>query len=302
MLIECVPNFSEGRRPDVIRAIADAMASAGAAVIDTSSDPDHNRTVMTVVGTPEQVGEAAYRGIAEAAQRIDLTQHDGQHPRIGAADVVPFVPLRGASLAECAGIAHTVGARVADGLGLPVYFYDAAHPAYRPLPDVRRDPYERLRASITTDPTRAPDLGPKQLGTAGAVAIGARQPLIAFNVYLDTPEVEIARSIARTLRESGGGLPNVRALGLLVGGRAQVSMNLTDFRVTGLYAVVQAVKAEAAKYAAHVTHSELVGLVPQHALIDAALAALALPAEVGALILEQRIGQHTGDYRPLPFE
>lgn len=303
-LIECVPNFSEGQRPEVIAAIVEAIRSAGAAVLDTSSDADHNRTVITFVGAPDVVAEAAYRGIAEAAQRIDLTQHSGQHPRIGAADVVPFIPLRDATLADCAAIAHRVGQRVGESMGIPVYLYDAAaqRPDRQTLPQVRRDPFEVLRDSIQTDPTRAPDYGPARLGAAGAIAIGARQPLIAFNAYLDTDNVEIAQQIARTVRESGGGLPNLRALGLLVNGRAQVSMNLTDFRVTGLYPALEAVRREAAKLGAVVTHSELVGLVPQQALTDAALAALSLPTNVGGLILEQRLGAQTGDYRPIPFE
>jgi len=303
-VIECVPNFSEGRRPDVIQAIARAIDSAGVTLLDVSSDADHHRTVITFCGAPESVAEAAYRGIAEAAQRIDLSQHDGQHPRIGAADVVPFIPLREATLTDCATIARAVGQRVGETLGLPVYLYDAA--AQRPdratLPQVRRDRYEILRETIQTDPTRAPDYGPAHLGTAGAVAIGARQPLIAFNVYLDTDEVETAKNIARAVRESGGGLPHVRALGLFVNGRAQVSLNLTDFRVTGLYPALEAVRLEAAKHGTVIIQTELVGLMPQQALFDAALACLQLPRETDTLVLERRMGDLTGDYRPIWFE
>lgn len=303
-LVECVPNFSEGRRPEVIDAIAQAIAAAGVTVLDVSSDADHNRTVITFAGHPDAVAEAAYQGIAQAARHIDLTAHSGQHPRIGAADVVPFVPLRHISLQECAALAHRVGQRVGSQLGLPVYYYDAAarHPDRRTLPQVRRDPYETLRHTIHTDPSRAPDEGPAQLGPAGAVAIGARQPLIAFNLYLNTSDVEIARAIARAVRESGGGLPHLRALGLFVDGRAQVSLNLTDFRITGLYAAFEAVRAQAVLHGVDVESSEIVGLVPQQALIDAALAHLRLPPHAQTLVLEHRMGQHSGDYRPIPFE
>lgn len=303
-VIECVPNFSEGRRPYVIQAIARSIESAGVTLLDVSSDADHNRTVITFSGSPDAVAEGAYRGIAEAVHRIDLTEHDGQHPRIGAADVVPFIPLRDIALIECATVAHTVGRRVGAALGIPVYLYDAA--AQRPdrstLPQVRRDRYEILRETIQTDPSRAPDYGPARLGPAGAVAIGARQPLIAFNIYLNTMDVDIAREIARAVRESGGGLKNVRALGLFVNGRAQVSLNLTDFRITGLHPAFEAVRAEALKHGVKIEQTELVGLMPQQALFDAALAYLQLPPETDSLVLERRMGDLTGDYRPIWFE
>jgi glutamate formiminotransferase len=197
-----------------------------------------------------------------------------------------------------------VGKRVGAMLGIPVYLYDAA--AQRPdrvtLPQVRRDRYEILRQTIQTDPSRAPDYGPAHLGTAGAVAIGARQPLIAFNIYLDTDNVEIARAIAHAVRESGGGLKHVRALGLFVNGQAQVSLNLTDFRVTGLHPALEAVRTQAAKHSVHIIRSELVGLMPQQALFDAALSYLQLPPETDLLVLERRMGDKTGDYRPIWFE
>lgn len=303
-LVECVPNFSEGRRPYVIKAITHAIESAGVTLLDVSSDADHNRTVITFAGTPEVIAEGAYRGIAEAAHRIDLSEHDGQHPRIGAADVVPFIPLRDITLVECAIIAHNVGQRVGAMLGLPVYLYDAAaqHPERRTLPQVRRDRYEILRDTIQTDPSRTPDYGPARLGPAGAVAIGARQPLIAFNIYLNSTDVEIAKHIAAAVRESGGGLKHVRALGLFVNGLAQVSLNLTDFRVTGLYPALEAVRAEAAKHGVLIERTELVGLMPQQALFDAALAYLQLPSSTDSLVLERRMGDITGDYRPIWFE
>jgi glutamate formiminotransferase len=304
-LVECIPNFSEGRRQSVIDAIVDAIASQPVHLLDVSSDSDHNRTVVTFVGDPEMAVEAAYEGIAAAAQHIDLDTHTGVHPRIGAADVVPFVPLRDISLEACALLARALGQRVAKGLGLPVYLYEAA--ALRPeranLAYVRRDPYEKLKSTIQTDPDRAPDYGPATLGTAGAVAIGARPPLIAFNAYLDTDDVKIAQAVARAVRESSGGLPNLKALGVLVNGQAQVSMNVIDYRKTSLFAIMEAVRAAAQQRGAAVTHTEIVGLIPQAALFDTALSYLQLPPQASRPpMLEYRIGEATGDYRELPFE
>lgn len=290
-LIECVPNFSEGRRSEVIEAIVSAITSVPIYHLDTSSDPDHNRTVVTFAGEPDQVLEAAFRGVAAAAERIDLTKHDGVHPRIGAADVVPLIPLRGISLEACADLARQLGKRIADLLGLPVYLYEAA--AQRPeranLAYVRRDPYERLVTTIQLDPDRAPDYGPAWLGSAGAVAIGARKPLIAFNAYLDTQDVTIAQEIARQIRQSGGGLPYLKALGLLVGGHAQVSMNVIDFTQTSLFSVMEALRHAAAQHGVQITHTEIVGLVPQNALLETALRYLQLPLEARSLVLEERL-------------
>ena len=304
-LIECIPNFSEGRDPEVIAAIRDAIADvAGVLLLDVSSDADHNRTVITFAGEPDVVAAAAFAGIAQAATRIDLSSHDGVHPRVGAADVVPFVPLRDATPADCAQIARDVGQRVGTELNLPVYLYEAA--ATRPervnLADVRRPRYEGLRDLIDHDPAWQPDYGPAQIGPAGAVVIGARQPLIAFNAYLNTDDVTIAQQIALAIRTSGGGLPHLKALGLMVNGQAQVSMNVIDFRQTGLHAIMQAVDTEAAKHSVLVTHTELVGLIPQAALVDAALASLRLPQATRTLILEERMGNMTGDFRPIQFE
>lgn len=303
-LVECVPNFSEGRRKDVIDAIVGAITAAPVHLLDVSSDPDHNRTVVTFVGEPEVVYEAAYRGIEAAACHIDLRQHQGVHPRIGAADVVPFVPLRDISLDTCAALARQLGQQVAETLSLPVYLYEAA--ALRPeranLAVVRRDRYETLVTTIQTDPERIPDYGPSMLGSAGAVAIGARHPLIAFNIYLDTPDVEVARQIAGTIRESGGGLPYLKAIGVLVNGQAQVSMNIIDFRKTSLHTIFEAVRQAAQNHHTRITHSELVGLIPQAALFDAALASLQLPPSTRQQILEYRVGAETDDYRELPFE
>jgi glutamate formiminotransferase len=302
-MIECIPNISEGRDPAVIAAVVAAAESvAEVALLDVSSDADHNRTVITLAGPPEPLVEAAFRVISTAAERISLEGHSGEHPRIGATDVVPFVPLRDASMQACVALAHGLAQRIADELALPVYCYEdaALRPAYRNLADVRRYPYEQLKAAITAD--HPPDFGPASLGPAGAVAVGARGPLIAFNAYLDTDDVEIAQAIARTVRESGGGLPHLKALGFFVDGRAQVSMNVIDFRRTSLHTILAAVRTEAARHGVRVTHTEIVGLVPQTALIDSALAALGLPEATRTLILEQRLGTMTGDFRPVAFE
>ncbi len=301
-LVECVPNFSEGQRAEVIAALTEAIQSAPVALLDVSSDPDHNRTVITFAGEPEAVAEAMFRGTRTAAQQIDLEQHQGVHPRMGAVDVIPFVPLRDISLVECAALARTFGQRVGDELGIPVYLYEAA--AARPervnLADVRRGGYELLKTTIHT-PERAPDFGPARLTPAGAVAVGARDPLIAFNAFLDTDDVSIAQAIAEAIRELGGGLPKLKALGLLVKGRAQVSMNVIDFRQTSLFAIMEALRAEADKQQVVITQTELVGLIPQAALIDYALAGLQLPPPTRDRVLEQRIGAALGDYREVPF-
>lgn len=302
-LIECVPNFSEGRRKDVIDAIVTAIASASVSLLDVSSDVDHHRTVVTFTGSPDAVVEGAFRGAKAAAEWIDLENHVGVHPRIGATDVIPFIPLRNASMADCVALARTLGARM--GMeGIPVYLYgDAAvHPNRVHLSDIRRGGYEALKDSIQSDPDRMPDFGQPRLGRAGASAVGARPPLIAFNAYLNTPNVQIAQSIAQTIRASNGGLPFVKALGLLVAGQAQVSMNLTDFRKTGLFSALTAIQIEAAKHGVSVERTEIVGLVPRDALIDCALAALRLPIEARDLVLETRIGAVTDDYRSIPFE
>jgi glutamate formiminotransferase len=297
-LVECVANFSEGRRQDVIDAIVQAVGGvAGTAVLDVHTDADHNRSVVTFAGEPESVLESAYAGIATAARLIDLDEHQGQHPRIGAADVVPFVPLSGITLEECAALARQLGERVGRELQIPVYLYEAA--ATRAdrvnLADVRRGEYEGLRDAILNDPDRAPDYGPSRLGKAGATAIGARLPLIAYNVYLNTSDVEIARKIAASIRYSGGGLAHVKALGLLVNGRAQVSMNLTDYTRTPVARVMEMIRSEAARYGVAVVSSELVGLIPQAALIEAARWYLQLDDFSADQILEERLRARLGN-------
>ncbi len=215
-LVECIPNFSEARRPEIVEAILQAITSAGVTVLDRHSDSDHNRTVITYVGAPEAAEEAAFQAIKKAAELIDLGQHTGAHPRIGATDVVPFVPISGVSMEDCVASARRLGERVGKELGIPVYLYEEA--ATRPdrvnLENIRRGQYEGLKAEIETNPERKPDFGPARLGPAGATVIGARHPLIAFNVYLATDDISIAYAIAKKIRQSSGGLPAVKALGI----------------------------------------------------------------------------------------
>jgi glutamate formiminotransferase len=291
-LVECIPNFSEGRRVEVVDAIAAVIrAVPGVYLLDRSSDPDHNRSVITFVGTPEVVSEAAFAAITCAAELINLDEHQGQHPRIGATDVVPFVPIEGVTLEECVQLARELGQRVGDELDIPVYLYEAA--ATRPerinLENIRQGGYEGLKGAILTDPSRAPDFGPARLGGAGATVIGARKPLIAYNVYLTTDDITIAQKIAQSVRHSSGGLRYVKALGLLVDGRAQVSMNLTDFTGTPIHAAVEVIRREAARYGVAIHHSELIGLIPQAALIEAARWYLQLDAFTPDQILETKL-------------
>ena len=291
-LIECIPNFSEARRPEVIDQIVAAITSVeGARLLDRSSDLDHNRTVLTFAGDPFAVEEAAFRAIKTAAELIDLDAHTGEHPRIGATDVCPFVPLSDATMEDCVAIAKRLGQRVGEELSIPVYLYEAAatRPEHTNLENIRKGQYEGLKTEIESDPNRMPDFGPSKLPKAGATVIGARNPLIAFNVYLTTDNVEIAKKIARAVRHSSGGLRNVKGLGLLVEGRAQVSMNLTNFRETPVARVVEFVRREAERYGDRIHHTELVGLIPQEALVDAAVWYTQLDAFHKEQVLESRL-------------
>lgn len=291
-LVECVPNFSEGRRPEILAAINESIREvAEVSLLDQHTDADHNRTVFTFVGPPQAVSEAAFAAIRKAAELIELDQHEGEHPRIGATDVVPFIPISGVSMEDCVELARSLGKRVAEELQIPVYLYEAAatRPDRKNLEDIRRGEYEGLKDSIQQDPDRAPDFGPNKLGKAGATVIGARPFLIAFNVYLNTDDVGIAKKIARSIRHSSGGLRFVKALGLLVDGRAQVSMNLTDFTRTPIAGVVELIRREAARYGTMVAHSELVGLIPQAALVDAAQWYLQLDEFEPSQVLETRL-------------
>jgi len=273
-IVECIPNFSEARRSDVVDAIVAEIESVKEVkVLDQHSDIDHNRTVVTIVGSPEAVEQAAFQAISKAGELIDLDNHHGEHPRIGATDVVPFVPISGVTLVECVELARRLGKRVGEQLKIPVYLYEeaATRPERRNLEDIRRGQYESLKQEIEVNPARKPDFGPAKLTGAGATVIGARQPLIAFNVYLTTDDVSIANRIARAIRFSSGGLRFVKSMGMLVEGRAQVSMNLTNFRRTPMARVVEMIRSEAARYGVQVHHSELVGLVPNRAILDAAI-------------------------------
>ena len=268
-VIECVPNFSEGRDWKTIEAIHESILSvSGCEVWDHSADTDHNRSVFTIAGTPEGLEEAAVRFTAAAAKLIDMRVHQGCHPCIGAADVIPFIPLKNADMQDCIALSEKVGSRIADELHLPVYLYaqSARTPAHKRLADIRRGGYSRLQAEIDSVPERAPDLGPKVLPPAGGVSVGARDFLIAFNVYLDSSEVSPAKEIARRIRESSGGLPGVQAIGLLVNHQAQVSMNLLNYRKTSMKAVFEAISFHAAGMGARIDHSELIGMLPQDAL------------------------------------
>ena len=300
-LIECIPNFSEARRPEVIDQIVAAIqAVSEVKLLDRSSDLDHNRTVLTFAGSPAGVEEAAFRAIKTAAELIDLDAHTGEHPRIGATDVVPFVPLSGATMEECVAIAQRLGQRVAGELSLPVYLYEAAatRPERANLENIRKGQYEGLKADVETNPERKPDFGPSKLPKAGATVIGARNPLIAFNVYLTSDDVNIAKKIAKAVRHSSGGLRYVKGLGLLVDGRAQVSMNLTNFHETPIARVVEFIRREAQRYGVNIHHCELVGLIPQEALVDAAVWYTQLDQFDKAQILESRLfdsGPQTAD-------
>ncbi len=293
-LIECVPNFSEGRRADVVQSIRDAIAAvSGVAVLDVSSDSSHNRTVITYVVPVDHAVDAAFAGIGAARELIDLTHHTGEHPRMGATDVVPFVPLEGSTMEDCIVLARTLGERVGRELEIPVFLYErAATRADREnLADVRRGEFEGLRDEIGTNPARDPDFGPKRVHpTAGAVAIGARPFLVAYNVYLGpASNLDVAKSVAKAARGSSGGLRYVKGLGLEVDGQAQVSMNLVDTERTPLSRAFDFVKMEAAAHGVSPTWSEIVGLVPEAALFEAAARHVQLRNFTPEMVLERRV-------------
>lgn len=296
MLVECVPNFSEGRDEGRVQRLVNAAGSVpGAALLDRHTDPDHHRTVLTLAGDPRAMSEAAFRAVESAVGEIDLRQHDGVHPRIGAADVVPFVPLDGATMADCVELARALGQRIGKELQVPVYLYGkaATSPERARLPWLRKPGFERLGRALAS-PERAPDFGPSRPHpTAGACVVGARELLLAINVELDPgTAVETAEEIARAVRESSGGLPGVQAKGLLLRrqGRVQVSMNLTQLNVTGPGVAYRAVCVEAARRGAAVLGSELVGLAPRSAYLEAARAILGL-GPIGQKVLEERLDE-----------
>jgi glutamate formiminotransferase len=294
-VVECVPNFSEGRRKAVVDKIVFSIRSVpGIKVLDVEMDHDHNRSVVTFTGSKDSVQEAAFRGARAAAELIDLNTHKGEHPRMGALDVLPFIPINGVTMDDCVEIAKRVGARVGKELKIPVYLYEAAasKPERRNLEDVRRGEFEGLKEAILKDDSRFPDFGPRMLHpTAGAVAIGARMPLIAFNVNLKSEDVEIAKGIAKKIRASSGGLPYVKALGfhLREKGMVQVSMNLTDYTVTPISKVFDEVSKEAASRGVEIAEGELIGLIPLGALCDLAARFLKIPNFTSNQVLERRI-------------
>jgi len=286
-LVECVPNFSEGRDAATIDALRSAITGVtGVRLLDVQSDTAHNRSVFTFVGNPAAVVEAAFAAMRVATDRIDLTKHSGEHPRMGATDVVPFVPVVGSTMQECADLARQLGERVGKELAIPVFLYAkaATRPEHQRLPDIRKGEFEALR-----ERTLAPDFGPTTVHpTAGVTAIGARPFLVAFNVYLDTQEIAVAKEIAKQIRTSSGGLPGVQASGFIVDGLAQVSMNLLDIDVTSPAVVFNAIKARAEKQGVGVQYSEIVGLIPERALVGAAESLLRL-SNAGDHILETKI-------------
>jgi glutamate formiminotransferase / formiminotetrahydrofolate cyclodeaminase len=302
-LVECVANFSEGRDLKVLDAIVTAIRSAEAVqVLDLQMDVDHHRSVVTFVGPTESIGEASLRAIGKAAELIDLNRHSGKHPRIGAADVIPFVPLRHVTLKDCVAIAHYVGEQAWHRFQVPTYFYEAA--AKRPdrirLEHIRRGQFEGLRQDLESGCDRLPDFGTKLHPTAGATAVGARNLLIAYNINLNTPDVRVARAIARAIRESNGGLPHVKALGIELKARnqAQVSMNLTAFEKTPMHQVFEQVRREAKKHGVEITGSQLVGLVPRKALEAAASHYLEIEDFESDDVLENRLVRLVEDEGP----
>ena len=299
-LIECVPNFSEGRDLAKVDAIVAAMSGVpGAWVLDRTSDADHNRSVITLAGEPEAVAEAAIRGVGKTAELIDLTKQSGAHPRIGATDVLPFIPLEGVTMEECVALARRAAREIWERFQIPVYFYEVA--ATRPervnLEDVRRGQFEGLREDALRDPDRSPDIGePRLHPTAGATAVGVRKLLIAYNVHLNTSDVTIAKSIAKAIRFSSGGLRHVKAIGVNLRSRgiAQVSINLTDFEQTPLHRVFEMVKREAERHGCRVIGSEIIGLLPQKAIDLSAEYYLQLENFSPARILENRLADMAG--------
>jgi glutamate formiminotransferase / 5-formyltetrahydrofolate cyclo-ligase len=297
--VEGIINFSEGRRIDVIEKIIDEVRSTpGAIILDYSHDEDHNRSVVTFMGDLEAVGEASFKVASKAAELIDMEKHQGGHPRIGAVDVIPFVPASGVSMEECVELARVVGKRIGEELKIPVYLYGeaAAVPERRSLPYVRRGQYEGLKESIRL-PERAPDFGPAVMHpTAGAVAVGARPPLVAFNVNLDTADLDIAKKIAAAVREKTGGLKNVRAIGLKLKQRnqAQISMNLVNCDETPIYLTLELVRIQASRYGTRVVETEIIGLCPQRYLFEALRYYMQMPSLSEEQILELRIFRKWG--------
>lgn len=306
-IVECVPNFSEGRRQAIVDQIVAAIQSAAPVhVLDVQMDADHNRSVVSFVGDAEAIGQAAFAAVDQASKLINLDEHEGEHPRMGAADVVPFVPIAGVTMDDCVQIAQDVGRRIGQELEIPVYLYEqaATRPDRQNLADVRRGEYEGIRDEIGSNPDRAPDYGPARMGAAGATAVGARAPLIAYNVDLGTENVEIAKRIAKAVRHSGGGLRYVKALGFAIEERGivQVSMNMTNYEQSPLFRTFDLIKREAKRYGVPVIGSEIVGLTPANALFDAADHYLQLEDfDRDEQVLENRLSGAEASSRPDAF-
>jgi len=307
-LVECVPNFSEGRRPEVIDAIVGEIEKvSGVRLLDREMDKDHNRAVITFIGEPQAVKQAAFFACAKAAELIDMNQHQGEHPRIGATDVIPFVPISGVTMEECVELARELGKEIAEKLQVPVYLYEkaATRPERENLAKIREGQYEGLKVEIETNPEKAPDFGtPRMHPTAGATVVGARDPLIAYNINLDTSNLEIAKKIAKTVRFRDGGLRYVKASGFAIKERGivQVSMNLVNYLGTPIQQAFEMVKREAERYGVNVVGSEIVGLVPLNALVDVAEYYLRLENFKRDQILETRIGgEEKKDFLPHEF-
>lgn len=298
-IIECVPNFSEGKDLGKIQRIVAAMRVEGVRLLDWSLDKAHNRSVVTVAGPPEAIVESAVRAVGRAAELIDLTKQEGVHPRVGAADVIPFIPVSGATLADCAVLARQAGLLIWRRYGVPVYFYGAA--ASRPdrvqLEDVRRGQFEGLREEVRRDAAKRPDVGGPGLHvTAGASIVGARNFLIAYNVYLRGQDIAAARAIAREIRASNGGLDGVKALGVLAHGRAQVSMNITDHQRTPMSKVYARLAQLASRHGAQLEEGELIGLLPESAYEQGAEWVEGIPDfDPGIKVLERRL-EHPLDW------
>src|SRR5437899_8494257 len=291
-LVECVPNFSEGRDKAKVDAIVDAMKIDGVYLLDREMDADHNRCVITLVGEREPIQEAAIRGVGKAAELIDLNVHQGAHPRMGAADVVPFIPIEGVTIEDCVAMARHVGEQIWKRYQVPVYLYESAAtiPERQNLEYIRRGQFEGIRDEIATNPARKPDFGDALLhSSAGACVVGARKFLVAYNIFLSTTDVSIAKKIAKAVRFSTGGLRFVKAAGFLVRGQAQVSMNLTDFEQTPMHRVYELVRREAERYGVSPSSSEIVGLIPKKALEQAAEWFLQVEHFDSSLILENRL-------------
>lgn len=295
VIVECVPNFSEGRRMEVIETIASEIKSVeGVRLLDYEHDRDHNRSVMTFIGGLESVKKAAFAACAKAGELIDLNKHTGEHPRIGATDVIPFIPISNVTMEECVNLARELGKEIAEKLEIPVYLYEyaATKPERQNLANIRKGQYEGLKEAIQKDPERKPDFGPNRLHpTAGATVVGARMPLIAYNVNLNTDDIDIAKSIAKAIRHSSGGLRYVKALGLEIKekGMVQVSMNLTNYQKTPVFRVFEMIKKETERYGVEILGSEVIGLIPMNALVDSVDFYLRLENFDKSQILENRL-------------